>query len=101
MRRVDKTRHAKKKIPIQDRICKVCDKGVVEDEEHFFLSCEAYDYERQVLLKKCDVENKVLPDIWDLCFNIEDNLFYVAIFLKKCFSKRENILSNVRIGLSF
>ena len=38
-----------KKEVLEDRICLVCDKGQIEDEEHFLVSCPAYDFERNAL----------------------------------------------------
>jgi hypothetical protein len=30
------------KVPVQQRYCKLCDLGAVEDEDHFLLVCPAY-----------------------------------------------------------
>ena len=37
---IEKGRH--KKIPRIERICKLCDKGEVESEQHFLLNCDKY-----------------------------------------------------------
>lgn len=34
-------------IPINDRLCKMCNKSVIEDEVHFLLNCEKYTELRQ------------------------------------------------------
>lgn len=38
---IEKGRH--KNIPRTERICKLCDKGEVESEQHFLLKCNKYD----------------------------------------------------------
>ena len=38
---IEKGRH--KKIPREDRLCKLCSNKVVETEEHFLLQCSFYD----------------------------------------------------------
>ena len=38
---IEKGRH--KRIPRTERICRLCDKGLVETEDHFLLKCEKYD----------------------------------------------------------
>ena len=40
-------------IPIDQRICKLCDSGSVEDEKHFILSCARYS----------DLRNRLLADV--------------------------------------
>jgi hypothetical protein len=35
------------KVPVQQRYCKLCDLGAVEDEDHFLLVCPAYQSVRE------------------------------------------------------
>ena len=37
------------KVPRSKRLCKLCDMGVVEDEEHFWLRCEHWSKQRREL----------------------------------------------------
>ena len=39
------------KIPLENRLCAMCDKGLVEDEFHFMMSCTAYEKPRDHLIK--------------------------------------------------
>ena len=46
-----------KRIPLEERICKLCNMNKVEDEMHFLIECTLYERERQVLfenLKICE-----------------------------------------------
>ena len=40
-----------KKTPLDNRSCAMCDKGLVEDEFHFIISCTAYEKPRDHLFK--------------------------------------------------
>jgi hypothetical protein len=42
---------------LEDRICKVCNEGVIEDEDHFLFQCEAYN----------DLRNSWIDKIYDKC----------------------------------
>ena len=54
-----------KNIPRQDRLCKVCDLGVVEDESHFLIVCPVYSdirnlcFEQQHINRAEDIFNCV------------------------------------------
>ena len=39
------------KTPLENRLCAMCDKGLVEDEFHFMISCTAYGKPRDNLFK--------------------------------------------------
>ena len=41
-----------RKTPVNERLCKFCNTGDVEDEEHFILSCPFYSNERASLYTK-------------------------------------------------
>jgi hypothetical protein len=91
-------RHVKQKIPVEKRICKVCTLENVEDEIHMFFQCPAYDTERNFLFKKFDInvvdfknrEHNIMLLKWFM--EDEDKIFYVGLYLKKCFNKRSKIL---------
>ena len=50
---IEKGRHKRPKIPVEERICKSCSMGSVEDEEHFLCVCPAYSQLRQEFVYKC------------------------------------------------
>jgi hypothetical protein len=39
--------------PLEERTCKICNNGEVEDEKHFLLNCNTYQYSRDNLIQKC------------------------------------------------
>ena len=39
---IEKGRHTKPKTDPQERFCKICQDGSIEDENHFLIECEAY-----------------------------------------------------------
>ena len=79
---IEKGRH--NNIARVDRICKLCDKGEVETELHFLLSCNKYDS----LRSKYDIDD--CPSVFELMNNIgQDEL---GKFLIEAFSLRENTL---------
>ena len=43
---IETGRHAKPKIPKEERKCRKCNLDYVEDEEHFLLKCPLYSEER-------------------------------------------------------
>ena len=43
-------------IPREERICKVCQTGEIEDEKHFLLLCPHYDKNRRVLLDSATLQ---------------------------------------------
>ena len=47
--KIETGRHCKPPLPRQNRICSVC--NVIEDEEHFLVSCKKYEAERLSLFK--------------------------------------------------
>ena len=49
---IEEGRRIRPKMARVDRLCKHCNKEVIEDEVHFLLSCENYKDERIMLLGK-------------------------------------------------
>ena len=43
---IERGRH--KDLPREERVCKICQNGSVEDELHFLIECETYDYLRDL-----------------------------------------------------
>ena len=42
-------------VKLEEQICKVCEGGVVEDEFHFILHCEAYETERNNFFQQLNI----------------------------------------------
>ena len=81
------------KIPREERICKHCDSGSVENEFHFAFECQKYNNLR-------DNSNKILKNIFQMQLTAkskEDLLTHVMVnkdkvltnFISKCFSVRD------------
>ena len=49
---IEKGRHNHSESLGEDRICKACDLGVTEDEDHFLLRCTGYESIRQALVEQ-------------------------------------------------
>ena len=93
---IEKGRHARPKIPVEQRKCSKCDLNVVESETHFLIECDFYTEERRNLYSKLagegfrlDVEAQP-PNIFEKIMCLQGKApFYVSIFLTKCFKKRD------------
>ena len=42
-----------KKIPRDERICRFCDSGKIEDEDHVLWICDNFQRERQLMFDQC------------------------------------------------
>ena len=60
---IEKGRYGVKSIPPEQRICKMCDQNMVEDEIHFLIACSRYAGERNTIFE--DI-NKKYPSIKQL-----------------------------------
>ncbi len=49
--RIETDRYIRPRVPPENRLCLLCDSGVVEDEKHFMLECELYNRERRDLVR--------------------------------------------------
>ena len=87
-------------IPVDQRLCKCCTYGVVEDEVHFALSCPLYNGLRTELFAKINSQNinfKLLNDnqkfIW--LMSCEDTIVLNAFakYLLDCYELRSKMLS--------
>ena len=93
---VEKGRHIKPKIPLENRLCKLCDLNVIEDEIHFLIECPFYLDERVHFLAKLlcsqrcffdDINVGSNRDVFTciLSLNDEYSLFCLARFIQNCF----------------
>ena len=46
---IEKGRYVSPKIPVDKRLCTLCDLGEIEDEYHFMMKCKLYDHLRKEL----------------------------------------------------
>ena len=81
---IEKGRH--RNIPREERFCKICTDGVIEDEEHFLLRCETY----QPLRSKHSMKSGNLNDFLN-CENQEN----LGKYLISAFKLRENVLETI------
>ena len=72
---VEKGRHFSPKLPLSERICKLCNLHEVEDEFHFVMKCTKYNFQRDQLFKE-------LSEIYNLdSLSNEDIFFYILCVL--------------------
>ena len=83
---IEKGRH--KNIPRNERVCKLCTSGQIEDEEHFLLDCSLYNH----LRLKYNFEN--INEITGLFTG--DTLNTFAKYLKEAFEARDAIIKTNR-----
>ena len=89
-----------KKVKLQQRICCCCKDNVIEDENHFLLSCELYKQNRKPLIKSCNAnihnfselnESQKFQEIMKSKNEIIINK--LAVFIHNSFSKRKHHLT--------
>ena len=79
---IEKGRH--KNIPRTERICKLCDKGEIESEQHFLLKCDKYD----TLKNKYEIHE--YTSVLELLNNVEQDTF--GKYLIEAVALREDTL---------
>ena len=82
-------------IPVEERICELCDCGMVEDEKHFLCICTLYEEYRDDMY--CAIENENFPTMSvDAKFNylMENECNKVSSFLCQAWEKRKQIIYN-------
>ena len=80
---IEKGRQKNPKIPREERLCKLCDEGTVEDENHFLLNCTTYTFFR-------NHHQMNFQNISDM-INMDDQR-KLAQFLNSAFELRERLL---------
>ena len=83
-------RHARCKIPVNQRICKNCAMGEVEDEIHFLLKCPKFEAQRLLLLQSADL---YFPDFRNQTLKMQFNLLK-----SPCDSDQMTQLGKFKIG---
>ena len=88
---IEKGRHTG--IPREERICKVCDLGKMEDEQHFLLECPGYTEIRHLTMKPAPPNGFIsMKHIFSYL-----SPHSIARYLKSAFKCREQIL-NYRVS---
>ena len=64
---IERGRHAKPKIPYDNRLCPKC--NTVEDEKHFIIHCKMYEQERNEMFSRIRIKYKTKT-------NLEQNMSY-------------------------
>ena len=85
---IEKGRHQKPKVPVEDRVCVYCDKNAIEDEKHFLMECTLYDDIRETFFEKRSSLNLVNNDFKTI-MTCDKSLFYLAKALTSMFNKRK------------
>ena len=49
---IETGRYFRPRLPAEERLCKICNSGEIEDESHFLLKCQKYNFERHLLIHK-------------------------------------------------
>ena len=80
------------RIPLDERRCQICDK--LEDEYHFILECQLFNEFRQQYIKKYYWKRPNVIKFIDLLKSENINTVRrLAIYVSKCFLKRNAVLS--------
>jgi hypothetical protein len=102
---IETGRYTKPKTPVENRICTLCNVGIIEDEYHFIMECERYSNERAALFDRLaddyfsnSSKRIVLTRL--LSCKKEEVIFCLCKFVSKCFKKRKEVLGMAnQIGL--
>ena len=84
--RIQTDRLSRIRNPRNERICKVCNVGEIEDEYHSILKCPYYDFLRRKYLKK--KRPNIIKLVELLNSNKKSELFNLALYLKLVLIKR-------------
>lgn len=85
-------RYRNPKIPVENRLCKVCDMSAIEDEKHFLIECPGYTALRSELLTNLNITGVSDDDKFLTCMKTADCKI-VANFLISAFGERNHRLS--------
>lgn len=84
-------------LNVNERICKMCDDNVTEDEIHFLFKCSKYDDLRQIFINKaCETHNdfQSSSDSQKLTYVIDKYYVYIAKFIVSAMDRRKSCLYN-------
>ena len=78
----------------EERVCQLCDRGDIEDEKYFILSCDAYTNQRQILFRHLANHSTYWTQMRNLKSLITQEYRHVAKFISQSFIARRNFLYN-------
>jgi hypothetical protein len=94
---IERGRYTRPKTPIEERLCALCGKGAIENEEHFISVCSFYNNERNMLQRNISSllgQDGVTYDFITLLKHTDpDILLYVGKFINVCMQKRDTYFS--------
>ena len=94
--RIETARLVRPRIPPEERFCRVCNGGEVEDESHFLLVCDKLEIPRQSLLSKIPehINFLNLNPIEKLIFLVNDPLIVkqTAKFIVDAYEYRSTLI---------
>ena len=78
---------------LKDRLCKICNSGEIETEEHFIMSCRVFSSYRDKLFQDCNLvlSGNVENDFIQLMSN-EKNIRPLITYLKRSYKARQDIM---------
>ena len=92
---IETGRHTIPKTPLNERICKYCDKYEIDDEIHMTLSCTFHKTERAIFFSELPQNYIDLPTnelfIKLLSDNNKDVVINLGKFIYNCFEQRKKI----------
>ena len=83
---------------VEERTCKLCNSGAVEDEMHFLFSCNTYNDIRQRFYNLMNDKHKdflLLSNINKLTLMFDKSVIQFAKYLKEIFMLRRNTIYHV------
>ena len=66
---IERGRYLRPVIPVKDRLCLICDKSDIENEEHFLLHCTKYNGIRTV----CNIDEIITSHNQNICSILNSN----------------------------
>jgi hypothetical protein len=94
---IERGRYTRPKTPIEERLCVLCGKADIENEEHFIYVCSFYNNERKMLQRNISSllgqEGVTYNFITIFKHTDPDILYYVGKFIKVCMKKRDTYFS--------
>ena len=93
---IETGRYKKPKVPLNNRICKLCKDNVIEDEIHFHLCCDFYSAIKRPLLAKAQLcnrnfQNMSLNDKFIFIMNFVNMQYILASTLLQMFNRRKRM----------
>ena len=81
-------------LPVEERLCDICNLGKVESEIHFMLECPMYSEERLTLYNAAhlDIDNRNMNDLETFTHLFKNNWRDSIRFLNVAWKKRQMFL---------